>query len=59
MVEGCREIDPEFMQELAGQEDAFGWYEPGRFAWFLRHPEPLDSRGPVRGGQGLWTWKEV
>ena len=38
VVEGCREIDSEFMQELDEQEEAFGWYGPGRFAWFLAGP---------------------
>lgn len=56
VVEGCREIDSEFMQELDGQEEAFGWYGPGRFAWFLKDPEPLDRPVVVRGGQGLWNW---
>ncbi len=56
VVEGCREIDPEFMHELEEQEDAFGWYGPGRFAWFLRDPEPLAMPVSVRGGQGLWNW---
>lgn len=55
-VEGCRVIDPEFMQELNEQEDAFGWYEPGRFAWFLTDPEPLGLPVAVRGAQGLWNW---
>ena len=41
VVEGCRAIDLEFVQELNEQEDAFGCYGPGRFAWFLREPEPL------------------
>jgi hypothetical protein len=56
VVEGCRAIDSEFMQELGGQEETFGWYGPGRFAWFLREPEPLPMPVAVRGGQGLWNW---
>ena len=56
VVEDCREIDPEFMQELDEQEDAFGWYDPGRFAWFLRAPEPMAMPVAARGGQGLWNW---
>jgi activating signal cointegrator 1 len=30
VVEGCRAIDPEFMQDLEEQEEALGWYVPGR-----------------------------
>jgi activating signal cointegrator 1 len=47
IVDGCREIDPEFLEGLDEQEEAFGWYGPGRFAWFLRHPEPLDLPVPA------------
>jgi hypothetical protein len=57
VVEDCRAIDPEFMQELDEQEDAFGWYGPGRFAWFLKDLDPLAVPVAVRGGQGLWNWK--
>ncbi len=56
VVEDCREIDSEFMQELDEQEDAFGWHETGQFAWFVREPAPLAEPIAVRGGQGLWNW---
>jgi hypothetical protein len=56
VVEGCREIDFEFMQQLDEHEEAFGWYGPGRFAWFLREPKPLALPILVRGAQSLWNW---
>lgn len=55
-VEGCREIDSDLMQSLDPCEEAFGIYGPGRFAWFLTDPRPLDRPVPVKGGQGLWNW---
>ena len=48
VVEGCREIDSEFMQELDEQEEAFGWYEPGRFAWSSGIRSPGHARGSSR-----------
>lgn len=56
LVDGSREIDSDFMRELELQEEAFGWYGPGRFAWFLKDPLPLVTPIPVKGGQGLWNW---
>lgn len=48
----CKEIDSELLLELNEQEEAFGIYGPGRFAWLLADPEPLDRPVVVRGGQG-------
>lgn len=56
MVVGCREMDSELIQDLDSQEQAFGIYGPGRFAWFLSDPLPLERPVPARGGQGLWNW---
>jgi hypothetical protein len=41
IIEGCRSVDSEMLQDLDLQESAFGWYEPGRFAWELKDPRPL------------------
>lgn len=38
---------------LTRQERAFGFYEPGRFAWILEDIVPIDPLS-VRGMQGLW-----
>lgn len=40
------------------QEDerAFGDYEDGRFAWFLRDVVRLPKPVPARGALGLWEW---
>lgn len=56
MVSGCREIDSELIQDLDPQEEAFGIYGPGRFAWFLNDPQPMEKPIAVRGAQGLWNW---
>lgn len=56
VIEGWRKIDNILLEDLDMQEEAFGIYGPGRYAWFLRDPEPLPQPIPVRGGQGLWNW---
>ncbi len=35
-------------------EEAFGNYDPGRFAWLLTNVQPLDRPIPFRGLQRLW-----
>jgi activating signal cointegrator 1 len=42
--------------QISEQEEAFGDYYPGRYAWFLSDiialPEPI----PAKGALGLWEW---
>ena len=44
-------------KSLPTTEEAFGWYEQGRYAWELANvrliPEPI----PEKGKQGLWNWE--
>ncbi|MNO23015.1 ASCH domain protein [compost metagenome] len=44
---------------ISKNEEAFGWYDPGRYAWEMadvrRLPEPI----PAKGQQGLWNWAQV
>ncbi len=58
IVAGCRCIDPEFLESLDDQEEAFGIYAPDRFAWLLEDPQPLEKPVPVCGAQGLWEWSQ-
>ncbi len=34
--------------------DDFGNYEPGRWAWLLRDPRPLNPPFPIKGAQGFF-----
>jgi hypothetical protein len=40
--------------ELTPEEKAFGWYEPGRFCWFMEGMTPLAEPVKASGSQGLW-----
>jgi hypothetical protein len=44
------------LAHLHPTEHAFGYYEPGRWAWVLREPRPLTVPIQARGAQGLWDW---
>lgn len=39
------------------QENAFGDYTPGRYAWLLSNVRALETPMPARGAQGLWNWE--
>lgn len=56
LLYGCEPITDELIEDITDEEQAFGWFHPGRFAWRLRSPEPFKNPVPVRGMQGLWDW---
>ncbi|CAI8971216.1 hypothetical protein EMIT07CA2_60041 [Brevibacillus sp. IT-7CA2] len=37
------------------QEDSFGWFETGRYAWEMTDVKPIDPV-PAKGQQWLWNW---
>jgi hypothetical protein len=44
--------------KLTAQEEAFGDFAPGRFAWLLADVRPLRTPIPCKGNLGLWTVPE-
>lgn len=43
-------------RDVSQQEEAFGDYSPGRWAWMLADVVALKEPIPARGQQGLWDW---
>ncbi|BFH15862.1 ASCH domain-containing protein [Paenibacillus melissococcoides] len=41
---------------IGKQEEAFGWYDDGRYAWDLIQIRQLPKPIPAKGQQGLWNW---
>lgn len=41
---------------ISSNEQAFGDFSPGRFAWFLEDVAALPEPVPARGSLGLWEW---
>jgi hypothetical protein len=54
---GCIHITPSFRFALNEQEEAFGNYDTGRYAWVLEDIEALTVPIPAKGALGLWDWK--
>lgn len=52
---GCR-FTEDIVGQISEQEEDFGDYSAGRYAWFLSDlialPEPI----PAKGALGLWEW---
>lgn len=42
---------------IGKQEEAFGWYDDGRYAWDLIQIRQLPKPIPAKGQQGLWNWQ--
>ncbi len=56
---GCRWDGPDgrrYAYELTEQEEAFGDYSEGRYAWLLDNVRPLPEPVPAKGSLGLWNW---
>lgn len=47
----------EFMDEVSDEEQAYGWWSPGNYAWRLTDPVEFHHPIPIRGAQGLYDWK--
>lgn len=57
VVTGTELMDNAFCARLYQQdpqEHAFGWYRPGRHAWFLGDVRPLPAPVPFKGKQGIF-----
>jgi len=62
---GCRPTESftrgadmaEAAYDLTKQEEAFGDYSPGRFAWILEDVKQLPEPIPAKGALGLWEWE--
>lgn len=61
VVATCRLADcvpVESLLALSAQEEMFGNYERGRFAWVLTDVRPLTEPMPAKGSLGLWEWEQ-
>jgi hypothetical protein len=50
------EIDEELLENVSVHEQAFGWWEPGGYAWRLTNPVIYPEPVPIRGRQGIFDW---
>jgi len=52
----CEPIGADFTDDITSEEEAFGWFTPGRYAWRVRRPMPFPHPVVARGAQGIWEW---
>jgi hypothetical protein len=52
----CVPITTRFATSLSDQEQAFGDYSPGRYAWVLENVREIRPPVAACGHQGLWGW---
>src|SRR5690606_11473579 len=50
-------ITEEFIEDITLEEQAFGWYHLGGYAWRLRNARPLVNPIPIQGKQGIFDWR--
>jgi hypothetical protein len=58
-VDSCELMTPEFMEEVSDEEQAYGHWEEGNYAWRMTDRRVLDHPIPIRGAQGLFEWNGV
>jgi len=57
VLNSCDVITEDDMEDITEEEQAFGWYSPGRYAWRLRYPKAFAAPYVARGAQGVWEWR--
>lgn len=49
-------MTPELMEDVSREEQAYGWWDEGNYAWRMVDPVALEIPIPIRGRQGLYDW---
>lgn len=47
----------DLMDDVSDEEQSYGWWDVGFYAWRLRDPQKLIEPIPIQGKQGLYEWK--
>lgn len=50
-------MTPEFMDDVSGEEKAYGWWDEGRYAWRTTDPVEFDRPIIIGGKQGIYDWQ--
>lgn len=57
VIDSVELMTPEFMDSVSMEEQSYGWWEEGFYAWRLADPVKLQEPIPIRGMQGIYEWK--
>lgn len=58
VLDAAELMTPELLDDVSMEEQAYGWWELGGWAWRLTDPVEFEEPIPVRGAQGIWNWSE-
>lgn len=58
LLNSCDPITEADLEDITEEEQCYGWFTPGRFAWRLRYPLIYERPVPVRGQQGIWDYQD-
>lgn len=56
ILHSCEVIDAELLDDVTSEEQLYGYWEPGNYAWRLRQPVMFHEPIPAKGFQGFWNW---
>lgn len=56
ILHSCEEMTEEDLEDVTEEEQLYGHWDVGRFAWRLRRPEPFVKPIFTRGFQGIWDY---
>jgi hypothetical protein len=54
VLSSCDIITDDDLNDITEEEQIYGIYETGRYAWRFREQTIFDTPIPVRGAQGIW-----
>lgn len=57
VVDSVELMTEEFLEEVSLEEQSYGWWDIGNYAWRLTDPIEFASPIPVKGAQGIYEWK--
>lgn len=57
MLDSVEPVTEEFLEDVSEEEQQYGWFSIGGYAWRVTHPKELAHPVMIRGAQGLFDWK--
>jgi len=58
VLNSCEVMTEDFIEDVTDEEQLFGVWEPGRYAWRMRDPVAFQIPLLARGQQGIWSFDE-
>jgi len=56
LLHSCEEMTEEDLEDVTEEEQIYGHWDVGRYAWRLREPELFQTPIFTRGFQGIWDY---